>query len=165
MSNNHPTPAPLGYQIRLLRKQRGLTLKQLAEGVGTSIPTMHRYEGGWERYSLTTLRKIAEALKADLEIHLIPRSTFIGDERILLQKPEAGTLVDHLAPLFWDKPLSVSDLDRYPGWILKRILTAGNLEHVREALAYFGVESIEAVIEDRGIDPKTRSFWKAVLEH
>lgn len=165
MKHNRSTPAPLGYQIRLLRKRRGLTLKQLAEAVGTSVPAMHRYEGGWERYSLTTLRKIAEALQADLEIQLIPQNRYLREEGVTPQKPRAGTLAKHLAPLFWDKPLAVSDLDRYTSWILKRVLTAGNIKQVREAVAYFGMECVEDVIEDRGIDPKTRSFWKAVLEH
>ncbi len=66
-------PPPIGTQIRRLRKEQGLTLSDLARLADTSAPTMHRYESGWDRFELNTLRKIAGALGATLEVRLIPR--------------------------------------------------------------------------------------------
>ena len=60
-------PPPIGTQIRHLRRERGLTLSDLAQLANTSAPTMHRYESGWDRFELNTLRKIAAALGAALE--------------------------------------------------------------------------------------------------
>ena len=48
--------APVGLQIRALRKERGWSLAELARRAGTSAPTLHRYESGWERFELATLR-------------------------------------------------------------------------------------------------------------
>lgn len=54
-------PAPIGQQIRRLRQGRGWTLAELARLAATSGPTLHRYENGWDRFELVTLRKIAAA--------------------------------------------------------------------------------------------------------
>ena len=70
----------LGSQIRNLRLEHGMTLQDLADAAGTSAPSIHRYEGGWTHFSLTTLRKIAEALNADLEIFEISCRTGEGLE-------------------------------------------------------------------------------------
>jgi transcriptional regulator with XRE-family HTH domain len=62
--------APIGFQIRALRKERGWTLAELARRAGTSAPTLHRYESGWERFELATLRKLADALGVRLNVSL-----------------------------------------------------------------------------------------------
>jgi len=158
------TPAPIGTQIRLLRKKRDLSLEELANRVGTSAPTMHRYEGKWDKYSLPTLKKIAEALNADIEIRLIARGMeILSDERIE-DKPSRSRLLATIKGLFWDKILLVEDLDTYPLWILKRVLMEGNLEQVRACVAYYGLPFVREAVAERGVDPKTRVFWTAVLE-
>ncbi len=63
---------PIGPQIRRLREGRGWTLAELARRAGTSAPTMHRYENGWDRFELATLRKIAAALHTRLEVWFVP---------------------------------------------------------------------------------------------
>jgi transcriptional regulator with XRE-family HTH domain len=156
--NSGPTVNALGARIRELRRSRGLTLAALAERVGTSAPTLHRYEGGWDRFELATLRRIAEALDARLEV------------RILTARHPSGTgarssraLVRLLKPLFWDKTLSESDLVRHRAWVLTRVLTAGDKDQVRAARAAFGDDAIRKAVERRGVDPRTRNYWRLIL--
>jgi DNA-binding XRE family transcriptional regulator len=62
-----------GYQVARLRIQRGLTQKQLAEKVGTRQPSIARLENGTSVPSLSFLNRIAKALDARIELHVIPR--------------------------------------------------------------------------------------------
>ena len=62
-----------GYQIARLRIQRGLTQKQLAEMVGTRQPSIARLENGSSVPSLSFLGRIAKALDARIELHVVPR--------------------------------------------------------------------------------------------
>ncbi|MDO8452922.1 MAG: helix-turn-helix transcriptional regulator [bacterium] len=63
----------IAFQIMDLRKKAGLTQKQLAELVGTKQSNIARIEDAdYTRYTLTTLEKITKALKAKLEIRIIP---------------------------------------------------------------------------------------------
>ena len=61
------------YQIARLRIMRGLTQEQLAEEVGTAQPNIARLESGAKDPCVSNLRKIAEALDADLVIRFVPR--------------------------------------------------------------------------------------------
>jgi len=61
-----------GYQIARLRILRGLTQAQLAERVGPRQPSIARLESGQSSPSLSFLKRIAEALDANLEIHIAP---------------------------------------------------------------------------------------------
>lgn len=151
-------PPPLGAQIHALRVAKGWTLQALAEAAGTSAPTVHRYEGGWDRFELGTVRKIAAALGARLVIQLVPA----GPQRAAA-RPSAQQLVELLSPLFWDKPLAVSDLEAYPSWVLRRVLMFGTRAQVAAARAYFGAEAIAAAIRHRSVDARTRRYWELVL--
>ena len=62
-----------GYQIARLRIQRGLTQAQLAEMVGTRQPSIARLENGSSVPSLSFLDRIAKALDARIELHVVPR--------------------------------------------------------------------------------------------
>jgi DNA-binding XRE family transcriptional regulator len=62
-----------GYQIARLRLQRGLTQTQLAEMVGTRQPSIARLENGTSVPSLSFLDRIAKALDARIELHVVPR--------------------------------------------------------------------------------------------
>ena len=61
-----------GYQIARLRIKRGLTQEQLAAIVGTRQPSIARLENGSSLPSMAFLQRIATALKATLEVRLIP---------------------------------------------------------------------------------------------
>lgn len=163
MTPSDPAIAPIGAQIRDLRTARGLTLQGLADGAGTSAPAMHRYEGHWEGYTIRTLRRIAEALDADLEVRLTPRTR-------LPATPPAGDrssereFLDRIRSLFWDVELRESHLTENVTWLLNRILNEGSLPQVRDALAHYGPASFSTVLDRRGLSPRARSFLTAFLK-
>ena len=149
---------PLGARIREMRTARGLTLAALGERAGTSAPTLHRYESGWDRFEVATLRRIAAALDATLEIRIVT-----GVDRPARKARSPRALVRLLAPLFWDKPLREVDLVRHPTWVLTRVLMAGDKDQVRAARAWFGDEPIRSAAKRRGVDARTRNYWRLML--
>jgi transcriptional regulator with XRE-family HTH domain len=64
-----------GYQVARLRIKLGLTQAQLAEMVGTKQPSIARLENGEGSPSLSFLEKVAEALGANVKVHLIPKTS------------------------------------------------------------------------------------------
>jgi len=67
----------IAFQIISLREKAGLTQKDLAELVGTRQSNIARLESAdYSGYTLKTLDKITRALKARLEIKIIPSSAF-----------------------------------------------------------------------------------------
>lgn len=159
MNDNMEPGMPIGAQIRRLRKRRGWTLAELARRAGTSGPTLHRYESGWDRFELETLRRIAAALGARLDVRLIAGSAPAERSR----RPSARALVEQIAPLFWDHKLTVRDLSMHSGWVVERVLTAGSLSQVRAVRVYLGDAAIRSTLKRRGVDPRTRAFWSLLL--
>jgi transcriptional regulator with XRE-family HTH domain len=159
VNDKKPTASLLGQQIRDLRLTRGWTLAELARRAGTSAPTLHKYENGWDRFELDTLRRIGAALGARLEVQLIPAAAQPATAR----RPSTKALVRTLTPLFWDRPLRESDLATYAGWVLERVLTYGNHAQVRAARAFFGDEAVRSAARRRGVDPRTRQYWRLML--
>jgi transcriptional regulator with XRE-family HTH domain len=149
--------ALLGQQIRALRESRGWTLAELGRRAATSAPTLHRYESGWDAFELATLRKIAAALGARLEVRLV------GAPAPAAPAPTAAALVRLLAPLFWDRDLGVRDLSRHGEWVLKRVLQFGNRAQVVAARRFFGDDAIRRAAGRRGIDARTRGYWRLIL--
>ena len=80
------------------------------------------------------------------------------------ERPATGDLLQAIRPLFWDTDLQPEHLTEYVGWVLSRVLQFGDLEQVRAARAYFGDEAIASAANRRGVDARTRAFWRAVLE-
>ena len=159
MSDNSASLAtPLGPQIRRLREARGWTLAALARRVGTSAPALHRYENGWDRFRVDTLRKVADALGARLDVRLVP-----AVRARPRAAPTAKLLRKSLAPLFWDRDLRASDLARHAGWVLERVLTAGSLGQVQAARAFFGDDALRRSVARRGVDRRTRNYWRLIL--
>ncbi len=152
-------PPSIGSQIRRLRKERGLTLAELAQLAGTSPPTMHRYETGWDRFELGTLRKIAAALGASLGVRLIP-----DPERASSATATRDEVLELVAPLFWDRELEEADLDTHPDWVLARVLMFGSQAQVKAVRAYYGDGRILKAIGRREVDGRTRNYWRLVLE-
>ncbi|MCX6064952.1 MAG: helix-turn-helix transcriptional regulator [Chloroflexi bacterium] len=62
----------LADEVLLLRKQRGLTQKELAEKVGTTQAVISRLESASVKPSMETILKIAEALDAAVDVRLLP---------------------------------------------------------------------------------------------
>lgn len=64
----------IAFQIHDLREKTGLTQKQLAELVGTKQSNIARIESAdYTSYTFQTLEKVTKALKAKLEIRIIPQ--------------------------------------------------------------------------------------------
>ena len=61
------------YQVACLRIERGLTQEELAHKARMRQPNIARLESGRITPSLDTLRRIAEALDAELVVRLEPR--------------------------------------------------------------------------------------------
>jgi len=77
---------------------------------------MHRYETGWDRFELNTLRKIAAALGASIEVRLIP-----DPKRDSSARATRDEVLELVASLFWDRELEGADLDNHPDWVLARV--------------------------------------------
>lgn len=64
-------------QIYDLRQKAGLTQKQLADLVGTKQSNIARLESAdYTSYTRKTLEKIAKALKARVEVRVVPLETY-----------------------------------------------------------------------------------------
>ena len=159
MTDKSGYPAtPLGHQIRRLREARGWTLATLARRAGTSAPALHRYENGGDRFRVDTLRKVAGALGARLDVRLVPTVRARPGPA-----PSGQALRKTLAPLFWDRDLRASDFQRHAVWVLARVLTAGSHEQVRAARAFFGDDALRRAVARRGVDRRTRNYWLLML--
>lgn len=157
MNDKFISSGPIGPQIARLRREKGLSIEEVARAAGTSTPSLHRYESGWDRFEVRTLRRICRALDAHLEIVLRPRPTEAS------RPPTANELVRLLDPLFWDHDLAPSDLVDHPVWVVGRVLMYGEHSQVRAVRRYFGDDAIRQAIGQRGMDPRTRNYWEIVL--
>jgi len=63
-----------------LRLARGLTQEELAELMHTKQESIARLEGGSSLPSLSTVKRLADALDAELEINLRPRHQAAGSK-------------------------------------------------------------------------------------
>lgn len=65
---------PLGTAIRTIRLERGMSMRELAEAVGLSVPYICQQETGTAKSSLSLerLTQIAEALNVDPALFLEP---------------------------------------------------------------------------------------------
>ena len=152
-----PPITPLGPFLRRLRTHKDLSLKKLAEILGTSESAIHRYESGWDRFEIRTLRRLARALDADLEIRLTPRQA-------VEPLPDPGDLAARFAPLFWDVDLVSQHLLDNPQWVLRRVLECGDLQQNRLARRYFGDDAVAEAAHHRSLSPQVRRFWEVVLQ-
>jgi transcriptional regulator with XRE-family HTH domain len=148
----------LSRQIGARRKRLGLSLSQLARRADTSPATLSRYENGWSRFEVSTLRKLATALDCDLVVKLQPRPRWV-------EQPAAEHVVQQIGRLFWDRDLTADHLEEHPLWVVERLLEYGNLGDIRILTAFFGREAfLRLVGEARFSSDRTRVFWQQVLE-
>jgi len=151
-------PFDLSNQLRRRRTELGLTQGQLARRADTSVPTVSRYETGWTRFELATLRKLATALGCELVVRLEP------DDRPVV-RPTAAEVVERLGRLFWDTPLTAEHLERHTRWVVERVLELGSLPDVRELVDFLGRSTfLEQVSRARFSTARTREFWARVLD-
>src|ERR1700690_3394052 len=99
---NARNAASLGTRLREVRRQRGITLKQVAEAVGVTESFVSQVERGPANPSVATLRRMAEALGETVA------SLFVGSgstgmvvragERRRLHHPSASDTEALIAP-------------------------------------------------------------------
>jgi transcriptional regulator with XRE-family HTH domain len=65
----------VGTRIRKVRKARGLTLKDVSQGMGTTMQTLQRLEVGTMTLSVEWIEKIANALDVDPVSFFTDRTT------------------------------------------------------------------------------------------
>lgn len=80
----------LGKRLRQLRRQKGLTLRELAGRIGKSGSHLSRVENGQIDLSLSTLKEIADQLGRPI-VHLLDNGLAYGDR--LIKKGEYHKLV------------------------------------------------------------------------
>jgi len=148
----------ISKSLKERRLRSGLSLSQLARRANTSISTLSRYENGWGRFELHTLRKLATALGCRLVVELRPITP-------LLPQPGQTLAYRKLKRLFWDRKLRQKDLDSYPLWILERVLEYGSLEDVHFLISKWGRRKfLERVAQARFQSAKTEAFWNLLLQ-
>ncbi len=150
-------PLDISRQIAARRKELGLSLSQLARRADTSPATLSRYENGWSRFELSTLRKLATALDCDLAVQLHPRNRMKG-------RQSPSEVVEQLRRLFWDVKLVELHLDENALWVVERVLEYGTLDDVHTLVEFLGRETfLRFVAEARFSSNRTRVFWESVL--
>jgi transcriptional regulator with XRE-family HTH domain len=148
----------LSSSLRSRRRALGLSLKQVARRAGTSVPTLSRYETGWARFELKTLRKLATALGCRLQLTLEP-------DPITDSRDRAGTAAARIRRLFWDAPFNESNMERHPRWVITRVLEFGDLEDLRALLRWYGTHRfLELVSTARFSSRRPRVFWRSILD-
>jgi len=151
-------PDDLSGQLKRRRKHAGLSLAQLARRADTSAATLSRYENGWARFEIYTLRKLATALGCRLAVRLEPRRR---PARKAVRRAEA---IRRLKRLFWDHGLRAEDFDEHGQWVLERVLEYGALPDVRLLMDLMGRKSfLEGVRHARFQSKKTEEFWRSML--
>jgi len=69
--------ADIAAQIYELRKQAGLSQRQLAKLIGTTQSVISRLEDAdYKGHSLEMLRRVAQALHCNLEIRIVPEKKY-----------------------------------------------------------------------------------------
>jgi len=76
----HPLPETLGADLRALRRSRGLTLQQLADGLGRSVGWLSQVERDLSAPSITDLRHLAAAL--DVSVSTLARHAAAVPEEV-----------------------------------------------------------------------------------
>lgn len=148
----------ISTKLKKLRRSSGLSLSELAARVGTSPATLSRYEGGWDRFELYTLEKIATSLGYRLNVDFKPV------EAVNSPKSAAGC-IKKIQRLFWDYKLKGSDLKKFPQWIVERVIEYGNLDDVHSLINVMGKRMfLRQVSGCRFQSQKTFSLWKSILE-
>jgi transcriptional regulator with XRE-family HTH domain len=148
----------ISQQIGARRKRLGLSLSQLARRVNTSPATLSRYENGWSRFELSTLRKLATALDCDLVVKLQPRPRWV-------EQPAVEHVIHQVERLFGDEALTPNHLEEHPQWVVERVLEDGDLGDIRILTAFFGRDTLLRLVgEARFSSDRTRVFWQQVLE-
>ena len=74
-------------------------------------------------------------------------------------------VLQRAARLFWDRPMSPTDLETYPRWVVSRVIHFGDLEDVRGLAAVMGRRAfLETISGVRMQSARVAALWDAVLK-
>jgi transcriptional regulator with XRE-family HTH domain len=156
--NSMNDTVPVHEQLRKQRFARGYSLSRLARLADTSPATLSRYENGWTRFEMATLRKLATALGCELRIELHPvPSRSHGPATV-------QDVVRRLRRLSWDVELDESVLLNHQRWIVERVLEYGNLSDIDVLVSFLGRREFLDTVSRARLSPRTREFWNRLLE-
>jgi transcriptional regulator with XRE-family HTH domain len=142
----------------LLKRRRmdlGLSLAQVARRAGTSTSSLCRYERGWARFELQTLRKLAAALGCRLEVALVP----------VARSENEGTVggLKRLRRLFWDHELAARDVRDRSRWVVGRVVEHGDIGDIRFLAAALGTDRFLRLTADvRFSSKRAARFWQSI---
>lgn len=69
-----------------------------------------------------------------------------------------------LKPYFWDVDFDKLDPQKYPDFVLKRVIDRGNTSALRWALSRYPLESIKnLILKSRDLSRKTANFWTRIF--
>lgn len=149
----------ISEKLRNRRLERGFSLTELARLADTSPATLSRYENGWTRFEVSTLRKLAMTLGCRLSIEFLPSEASNKED---IRESE---LINELKRLFWDSDFNSGILDKYPAWAVKRVLESGQLKDVHALQILMGRDLfLESVLKITRLSPKTMVFWNNILK-
>lgn len=67
--------------------------------------------------------------------------------------------------LFWDVDPGKLDYDKYPRYVIERVVTRGKFKDWEEIKRYYGLETIkDRCLELRSVDPKTLNFLSNIFD-
>ena len=148
----------ISKELKKRRLEIGLSLSELARLADTSSATISRYENGWTRFEIGTLKKLALALKCELQISFNPL------DETDPSTTDSSSLIAGLKRLFWDCDFSGKTVEEYPVWVTERVLELGRLSDVKALQQLMGRRSfMNFVRECTRVSKKTRIFWNAIL--
>lgn len=148
----------ISEKLKKLRGKRGFSLTELARLTDTSPATLSRYENGWTRFEVSTLRKLAMAMNCRLSIE------FVSNEENDRAGKSESEILDSLERLFWDSEFNFEILAKYPVWAVERVLESGQLEDVHSLQLLMGHDKfLESILKATRLSLKTRVFWDNIL--
>ncbi len=83
---------PTGTKIKEIRKQKGLTQKQLGDLCGIADSNIRKYENGKQNPKIETLQKIATALKCNLSDLMDPDEYKLHNIELAIKKANDSVL-------------------------------------------------------------------------
>jgi len=77
---------------------------------------------------------------------------------------ERVNLPEDFSVYFWEYDLKKVNTEKYADLVIERILNYGNTESIIWLLKYYNTEKIKkTVLNNRNILPKTKKYWKLLL--
>lgn len=150
----------ISSQLRRQREVLGLSMAEVARRAGTSVASLSRYESGWSRFEVYTLKKLASALGCEVDITLRPVQSV---RPVPVDRAEA---VHRLKRLFWDHDLTPDDLESCPVWVAERVLDYGQLEDIHLLRGVLGPDAFLRIVAAsvNRLSPRTRALWLQLLD-